>query len=758
MKKKTFSASVLLLTLLALSYVADAKSKPAHQRRSTHSQRALTRDIDVLPWQRILLKGDSITRGYGFGNYTDPSPLRTIQGIGKIILGDNLRRSPTFERLEGVWQGLNPDGSPKTVDTWAAELVINTTNSQLRAGDWLIFEDAGPIEKSVHPAPWPWTKNIYQEYRRSLREMVKVAEGVIGRDHIVFMTMFDYKPGSPNCGMCEWDAPLDDGVRTGNDAIRDEASALGLRLIDMNRIMDQANNYLTRNGWGRSVGPDGIHPNVYGNYVMTLAILGTLGADVERFGIDGLGKYFMHPSNGGTVPQIWGFTKNPTDLERLNILHDLRKIVTAELKNGASRKNMKKSPLPSSTSGFVSIKKHGRILTQTHRQPEGTNKPVTYELGKVFQLDKDTSLLVASMREQGGHDFAVGNDGFVFRKLSDISAEKAIPINRLDPNYKLKSGAIGVMGKFPASGAFVPLGAKLPNGKPHPAAGTGFIFSGTITFLPDRTEGHPQATREDRVVDFVQLRWDGKSLTIISRESVVSLLGVRVGRVGLSNYLPQDVGFLCPFAADDGSATTVIRFDWNGKRWAPTAAGKPFITAVVPEEQKRLRVYRYLETEASIQKLDDRYLVYTRGRDPKGRVYVSSDGLNYKFLFDRTSPTSPQTLNKGLDGSLYMATNQAQGFPRNPLVAYPLGDNQFRDGTIIHDEKGIRDSKGPEVPFVDHGVGVNILLEGRWRHFFLYRICDLRETNGEGAAPKPNTGLYMAEMEYERVTQPPHRF
>ncbi|MEO7652070.1 MAG: hypothetical protein ABIZ80_16525, partial [Bryobacteraceae bacterium] len=134
------------------------------------------------------------------------------------------------------------------------------------------------------------------------------------------------------------------------------------------------------------------------------------------------------------------------------------------------------------------------------------------------------------------------------------------------------------------------------------------------------------------------------------------------------------------------------------------------------------------------------------------------DGLQYTLLFDHKNHTVPQGLSQGLDGTMYLATNTGPGFLRNPLYAFPLLDGKFGDPLTIHDEKGLRDPKGAEVPFVDHGVGGNFLLGGRWRHLFCYRVCDLRETNGDGAPPKPHTGLYLAEMEYGKVTHTPFRF
>ena len=759
--------------------------------------------FEVLPGQRLLFKGDSIVRGFAFGNFTHPSKLRTLHGIANLLLADNLASPPPVGELPHIWQGLNSDGTPKTVDTLGAELRVNVQNGDLRPGDWVIYEDAGPLDSLVMPAPWPNTRNMYQRHREALRTLIREADLTIGRDHLFFMTMFDYDPIKP---WCAWDAPLDDGRHTGNDAIRDEAAAAGVRVIDMNRIMDHAAAYVARAGWGRLVGPDGIHPNVLGNYVMVLAVLGSLGAEIGQWKLDTLGRHFLHPATGGDVATIWGFSKDPTDEERKVILRDLQQLVAEQVCAAAPElaRTLAMPPadlVSGSAHTYTRLRRHGRLLGQATRQPENTTRPISYEVGTILQLDREHSALVASMREEGGHDFAVGNDAFVFRHLADIVPERAIPLNRLEINRPLKSGkGTSILGKFPASGAFVPLGAKLPDGSPHPAAGTGFLVSGTLPFLPDRSLGHPDAGPDDRPFDLIQLKWDGKKLKVTQITQVHDLIGHRLGRMGLSNFWPQDSGFLCPFGPIDGSFVVVVRFDWDGDAWTPTQAGQPFITAQqqawrggtadstwgtkaaptaagpippaagrkLTEDEKKVapgqplprNVYRYLEVEASIVQAGDRYVIHTRGADAKGRVYTSADGLNYTLAFEHENQRTPQVLNQGLDGSLYLTTNASPGRIRNPLFAYAvsLDRQEVKDPQLVHDDKFIPAEGGPEHPFVDHARATNIFLEGRWRHFLLYRVCDLRETNGQGMPAKPQTGLYLAEFEYPQVTIRPHLF
>jgi hypothetical protein len=419
------------------------------------------------------------------------------------------------------------------------------------------------------------------------------------------------------------------------------------------------------------------------------------------------------------------------------------------------------------TSKRIKIIPHGKILDRPIRQPEGTKNSVSYELGKCFQLDRTHSLLVASMDEQGGHDMCVGNDGFIFEKLSDIKAENAIPLNRPEVNYKLKRmEGSAWLAKFPGMGGFVPLGAKLENGKPHPAAGTGVLVSCGVTYHSDRTVTDQ---RSEVIMEVMQLRWDGKTLTIEQRSFMDEVFGFKLVGVPLSNFCPQGETLLSPFRTDKG--IVVYRWEFDGKIWHITESGEPFICNTNIEMDGG-RVVPIGESEPSLQRQGDRYLISTRGQDPIGRVYSSMDGMNYDLLFERKHNTIPQALNQGLDGSLYLATNPNWDIVRNPLIIYPMEDKSFGQPILIHDEDGIRDTKGDKIPFIDHGVGVNLYIEGRWRHLLWYRVCDLKERTmmasmaeaigeeiyGPDGGPKKRGragGLYMAEIEYDQITNVP---
>jgi hypothetical protein len=422
---------------------------------------------------------------------------------------------------------------------------------------------------------------------------------------------------------------------------------------------------------------------------------------------------------------------------------------------------------PVGTVGITKIVEHGAVLTVPAGHIAGTTGNVTYELGFCVQLDATHCLLVASMDEQGGGDLCVGNDAFVFERLSDIQADRAIPVNRVDPHYKLKhSPGYAFLAKFPSRMGFIPLGSKLEDGRDHPGAGTGFVLSGCLTKEEKQSTEAPEAPFE-----LIQLRWDGQQLTVLPGVVVTELLGLELnGNAAITNALPMGESLLLPIGIGDG--IRMFQFDWNGGEWAATKAGESFITnhgrEGLPGEELS---FAPGETEPSLRKQGERYLINTRGADGIGRIYESTDGFNYRLLSSRPNHTVPQVLNQGLDGSLYVATNPGPGMVRNPLLAYPVssdGSAEVSDEPFtLHDEQGIRGDDQPLIPFIDHSVSSNVLLEGRWRHFNFFRVCDLTERTlhafqinegmdkaifGEEGPRKTKlstSGLYLTELEYE---------
>src|SRR5882672_8305030 len=152
--------------------------------------------------------------------------------------------------------------------------------------------------------------------------------------------------------------------------------------------------------------------------------------------------------------------------------------VCAEQASAPAKSQSAQNPAARAAAGFKQIIPHGMLFHKPATQPSCSKLPTSYELGSGFQLDRTHCMLVSNLDEQGGPDLCVGNDAFVFEKLSDIKPEAAIIINRAEPEYKSAARTRSCfLAKYPVSGFFVPQGALLPNGQPHPAAGSGLLTS-----------------------------------------------------------------------------------------------------------------------------------------------------------------------------------------------------------------------------------------------------------------------------------------
>jgi hypothetical protein len=416
---------------------------------------------------------------------------------------------------------------------------------------------------------------------------------------------------------------------------------------------------------------------------------------------------------------------------------------------------------PVSTPGIKSIIEHGQLLRKPTQLPAGATGDVSYELAFCTQLDETHALIIVNLDEQGGGDLCVGNDGFVFEHISDIREENAIVINRVDPNFRMKNGEKGYLAKFPGPIGFIPLGAKLADGRDHPAAGTGFFLSGCIAKEEKQAAHEPETPYE-----LIQLRWDGESLTVSPGVLIEELLGLELnGGTAITNACPQGESLLLPAGVAD--KICIFQFDWNGQEWAATKHGEPFVTVPgkpgMPGEEFKISAG---EIEPSLQRHGDRFLLYTRGNDYFGRLYESEDGFNFRLVLTRPNHTVPQILNQGLDGEYYVATNPGPGMIRNPLLAYPVQGDGWGEALTIYDQEGIRGDDGDKIPFIDHCISSNIFLEGRWRHLVFFRVCDLKERTlhafqlevgadkaiygdeGPLDAKLSSSGLYLAEFVY----------
>src|ERR1051325_3652852 len=175
--------------------------------------------------QTVHLVGDSISRGYALGSFSDtivPShPLYVFRSIwteANAVLAEN----GVAVRFVYGNTGMGDSTAP-------ARLAARVASGMIGAKDIVIFEDAG--DTSMDP-------DQYQGELEALIDAVAPAK-------VYVMTMFDYSPAPLNS---QFDTPFvggsGGGTRTINDAIRAAAAVKGASVIDMNAEMDAFQAYM----------------------------------------------------------------------------------------------------------------------------------------------------------------------------------------------------------------------------------------------------------------------------------------------------------------------------------------------------------------------------------------------------------------------------------------------------------------------------------------------------------------------------------
>lgn len=169
-----------------------------------------------------------------------------------------------------------------------------------------------------------------------------------------------------------------------------------------------------------------------------------------------------------------------------------------------------------------------------------------YGYGSFLQVSPTQVAAIVNRRVTGQAviDFEDGTDAIVCDHPDHLDPRSAVPLSRSETVDHPKTGRKLHTRCILLTGGFVPLGALLPDGRPHPAAGTGFVFGGHGSCLAEPTPH--RAGEEDRFGfrELIQLRFDGRNLQVTDRfrfdGAEIDPAFLRLGH-GLSNAIPEDV-------------------------------------------------------------------------------------------------------------------------------------------------------------------------------------------------------------------------
>ena len=348
---------------------------------------------------------------------------------------------------------------------------------------------------------------------------------------------------------------------------------------------------------------------------------------------------------------------------------------------------------------------------------------------------------------KGNVDFVNGSDLILFDDLSNIRSDNAIPLSRNE------IGESSVTVKGTVVGGFVPLGAKLVDGSPHPHAGTGFGVAYALRYALDRDGHYDYREVKERWLEFFQFGYDGKAFRVLKKERAeyeTLFPGWEIVGEGLANAIPDGQDLLLTMAVESGEGAVS-----GGARWRRGADGwRPISFAPVTVEETGWG-------EPSLVRDRDGSLLFSARSSEDSRFGIAYDvavwrstdsGETWERIIYRRKcrSRSPISINRATDGTPYIAANlPAVCRTREVLCLWPLNeDRSDLEEVLIARDCRAEFGFAPSGSWwrVDHPTSTILrLADGVWHNVLIYQIVDNLEIEGD-AAMAPQSGCYLEEV------------
>lgn len=386
-----------------------------------------------------------------------------------------------------------------------------------------------------------------------------------------------------------------------------------------------------------------------------------------------------------------------------------------------------------------------------------------YASGKPIQVSPTQAGLLCGLKQVGIPviDLNTGSDLILFDSLDRISEKNAIPLVRNHKDTHPRNGAPLVMVKNHIACGFVPLGAKLADGSPHPAAGTGFGLLVALGFPPDHSDLWAPARKDIHdVFQLQQYRYDGQKFTI-TKDQILDpnhvVRGWHIDNVSMDNPLPDGKDFLVGLVGRDGKTypkpgCMVSRWQRQDGEWKP-------VRVVYVEGSEG-------SFEPSMVRDRDGSLLLSVRRSTEFNVWRSSDqGETWKQIIrlDKMRASSPVTIHRTVGCAPFLCANPHVG-PYKDGLGREVSIGRWRERIAFWplkaDGRGVDDPSftfdfnrarfGPSpngsAIWADHPVsGILRLADGKLHCVLCLRVWSRDEVTNEVLAT-PLSGTWVKEV------------
>ena len=220
-----------------------------------------------------------------------------------------------------------------------------------------------------------------------------------------------------------------------------------------------------------------------------------------------------------------------------------------------------------------------RLQDPTHWTPVAWADRARYMLGIPMQIGPTQAAMLCNLHAYGHavDDLEAGVDAVVFDDLESLDARNAIPLLRCVPAKHPGHGKPMILVKYPVFGGFVPLGAKLADGTPHPHAGTGFGMATVLGFPADHSSSWPAGDADIfHREELQQYRFDGSRFEVTSSTMLdpgTILAGWNVDGLALCHALMDGEELLFPMVAtragSKAGGSVMTRWRAGAEGWRP---------------------------------------------------------------------------------------------------------------------------------------------------------------------------------------------